>query len=373
MGGPVLLKAPFPYFGGKSRVAPLVWERFGDVPNYVECFAGSLAVLLHRPHDPRTETINDLDCMVANFWRALQADPEAVTAAADRPVNEADQHAIHLWLCTREAFREHMKTDPEYFDPLIAGRWVYGQCVWIGSGWCAKQLPESALGAPNDLWKQTPHLGNDGTGIHRKLPHLGDAGRGVNRQLPHLGEAGNGIHRKRPHLGGQGNAGGKGIHRRDTRDGGNALMDYMSALADRLRRVRVCCGDWSRITGPSVTFKHGLTGVFLDPPYADTAGRDGELYAHDDLNVAHDVRKWAIENGDKPLLRIALCGYEGEHEMPDTWECVAWKAPGGYGSQGEGSGRENCGRERIWFSPACIRPDDRAPSLFDGMDAGVAE
>ena len=36
------LKAPFPFFGGKSRVADNVWSRFGNVPNYVEPFAGSL-------------------------------------------------------------------------------------------------------------------------------------------------------------------------------------------------------------------------------------------------------------------------------------------------------------------------------------------
>ncbi len=34
------LKAPFPWFGGKSRVAPDVWARFGDVANYVEPFFG---------------------------------------------------------------------------------------------------------------------------------------------------------------------------------------------------------------------------------------------------------------------------------------------------------------------------------------------
>lgn len=28
------LRAPFPWFGGKRRVAPEVWERFGDVPDY---------------------------------------------------------------------------------------------------------------------------------------------------------------------------------------------------------------------------------------------------------------------------------------------------------------------------------------------------
>ena len=35
--------APFPYFGGKSAIAHEIWARFGDVPNYVEPFAGSLA------------------------------------------------------------------------------------------------------------------------------------------------------------------------------------------------------------------------------------------------------------------------------------------------------------------------------------------
>jgi hypothetical protein len=46
-----------------------------DVDTYNEPFAGSLAVLLGRPHAPRVETVNDLDCYLANFWRALQADP----------------------------------------------------------------------------------------------------------------------------------------------------------------------------------------------------------------------------------------------------------------------------------------------------------
>ena len=98
------MKAPFPWFGGKSKVAELVWDRFGDVPNYIE---------------PSTETINDLDCMVANFWRALQNDPDAVAHYADNPVNEADQHARHLWLCSQTEFRETMKVDPDYYDASI--------------------------------------------------------------------------------------------------------------------------------------------------------------------------------------------------------------------------------------------------------------
>ncbi len=339
------LKAPFPWFGGKSRVAHLVWDRFGPVANYVEPFFGSGAVLLNRPFAPGTESVNDLDCMVANFWRALQADPDAVAGFADWPVNEADQHARHLFLCSQAEFRERMKTEPDFYDTRIAGWWVWGQCIWIGAGWCARQRP---------------HLGDAGTGIHRKLPHLGDAGKGLNRQLPHLGNAGTGIHRKRPHLGDA----GTGCTESDLTSGtltGQQVLFYMRQLAERLRKVRVCCGDWSRVCGPSVTIKHGITGVFLDPPYADEAERTDDLYAQDSGSVAHAVREWALEWGDHPDARIALCGYEGEHSMPESWDCLEWKARGGYGSQGTGAGRENSNRERIWFSPHCLKPQERLP------------
>lgn len=44
------LRAPFPWFGGKRRVANVVWRAFGaDVPNLIDPFAGSLAILLGRP------------------------------------------------------------------------------------------------------------------------------------------------------------------------------------------------------------------------------------------------------------------------------------------------------------------------------------
>ena len=40
------LSAPFPYYGGKARIAESVWRELGDVTVYAEPFAGSLAVLL---------------------------------------------------------------------------------------------------------------------------------------------------------------------------------------------------------------------------------------------------------------------------------------------------------------------------------------
>src|SRR5690242_9091850 len=111
------LRAPFPWFGGKRRVADLVWSRLGNVDTYNEPFAGSLAVLLGRPHEPRVETVNDLDCFIANFWRALQADPEAVAFYADAPVNEADLHSRHRWLVGRgRRLAMRVRRDPHYFN-----------------------------------------------------------------------------------------------------------------------------------------------------------------------------------------------------------------------------------------------------------------
>ncbi len=357
-------KPPFPYFGGKSAVADLVWNALDDVVNYVEPFCGSCAVLLLRPGGAgHIETVNDADGLLSNFWRALRADPDAVAEAADNPVSECDIHARHLWLLGQKPrITERLMGDPDFFDAKAAGWWCWGQCCWIGSGWCSGNGP----------WVSEAGefvLRNPGQGVNRKLPHLGNPGQGVNRKLPHLGP-GQGVNRQLPHLGNPGKA--------STGNGECAarsewLREYLRGFADRLRNVRVCCGDWSRVCGPSVTFRHGITGVFLDPPYADTATRTNGLYANDCEQVAHAVREWAIEQGKNPLMRIILCGYENEHVMPNDWRVIKWEAVGGYGliadvDDEDAVGRGNKGRERLWCSPACQPENQPQGQLFGAED-----
>jgi hypothetical protein len=341
-----VISAPFPWFGGKRKVAGEVWSRFGVVANYVEPFFGSGAVMLGRPEPSGIETINDLDGYVSNFWRAVKHAPIETSEWADWPVSENDLHARHVWLLQqRDTLRQRLEGDPEFYDAKIAGWWVWGIACWIGSGFCSGNGPWWVNGD-----RQLVHLGDNGQGVNRQLVHLGDNGRGVNRQLVHLGNNGQGVNRQRVHLGdnGQGEP--------ETR-----LNAWFSALSDRLKRVRVCSGDWSRVCGPSVTFKHGITGVFLDPPYADTAGRQSDLYRVDSDDVAHAVREWAIANGENPLLRIGLCGYEWEHELPDSWDVFKWSAGAGFGGQAV-ERTENGKRERIWFSPHCLT--SAQPNLF---------
>ena len=341
------MKAPFPWFGGKSGVAPEVWRRFGDVKNYVEPFFGSGAVLLARPGEPGIETVNDLDGLLCNFWRAVRAAPSEVAEAADWPVSELDLTARHLRLVeTKAVLTRSLEADPEFFDARLAGWWVWGQCSWIGTGWCAGNGP----------WVRDAEgflsLGNAGQGINRKLPHLGDAGQGINRKLPHLGDAGRGINRKLPHLG----------------DAGRGIEAWLTRLSERLRRVRVACGSWERVLGDSVTWRHGLTGVFLDPPYADG---EMEYASGSSAGLSAEVAAWARKAGQRDDMRVVLAGHSGEHDMPG-WVEVPWTARGGYGNQGGDDEDDNRHREVVWFSPACLRPDipTRQTSIFDALGGG---
>ena len=350
--------APFPYFGGKASIAPTIWQRLGaGVTNYVEPFAGSAAMLLKRPGwSPDTgwiETINDASGFVSNFWRALQAAPDEIARWADWPVNENDLHARHAWLVQNhaDALPALLEGDPNYYDSQVAGWWVWGMACWIGGGFCSGNGPWQSI-EDDDGQRRLVHLGDMGRGVARQLVHLGDMGRGVARQLVHLGNMGQGVARQRVHL---------GDASQDKRGTGEAgLLEWMRLLSERLRRVRVCCGDWSRVCGPTPTVKQGTTAVFLDPPYSAEAGREDDIYEIDDTAVAHVCRAWSLEWGNDPRMRIALCGYRGEHDtemLAAGWDALNWKAQGGYGLQGNGKGRANSMHEVVWFSPHCLNPE----------------
>ena len=318
---------PYTWFGGKRKVADLVWSAIGDVDNYVEPFFGGGAVYLLRPHTPRVETINDYDGFVCNFWRAVHADPVELAKEINWPVNEIALEARHRYLCRmpeKQEFLERMKHDCDYYDIKRAAWWAWGINAWIGGGWCGGEYYEGEPGK------------SKGGGIcdgANKMPYLGGAGRGVHRQLPHLGDAGRGE-----------------VERREA-----VLVEWMKQLKDRLRNTRVCCGDWSRVCTNGATSRFKTIGVFLDPPYSAEAGRDNNIYRVEDLSVAHDVRQWCIDRTDDHRFRIVLAGYDNEHMELESlgWRVVAWKANGGYGNPGEGKGKDNASRERLWFSPSC--------------------
>lgn len=142
---------------------------------------------------------------------------------------------------------------------------------------------------------------------------------------------------------------------------GFTLLSY-NAICERIARLQILCGDWTRCTTISTIMdsrsnKTDITGIFFDPPYGV-----GNGVSYDDKtgNVAKDVWEWAIENGNNPRLRIVVAGYDDGRELPKGWTVIERTENGGFGLRN--AENKNRHTERLWCSPHCQR---NQPSLFE--------
>jgi hypothetical protein len=285
-----------------------------------------------RHHDPTVlphgggcyliPVICDGSGFIANFWRAVKYQPEKVSEWADYPVSHIDLGARHRWLMeqrTRIGLALHEHDWPG--DAQVAGYWLWGQCCWIGSGWCEWDRKSS----PRGMGKVPGHgVGND-HGINGLDVQMGlvatSAGMGIQAagQVPHAGNAGMGYNDL-------------------LTSSGRAAWLWLHKIAARLERVRVVHGDWTRCLNNH--FGGDDTAVFLDPPY-----RSYEKLYGESAPVADAVEAWARENAH---LRVALCGHRGDYDLPG-WDAVEW-------SRGRltYSGSKTTDSECVWYSPSCL-------------------
>lgn len=284
------MRAPFPWFGGKSLAAPAVWAALGDVSHYVEPFAGSLAVLLARPGGAgRSEIVNDLDGMIANFWRSVALRPAEVAAAADYPIVQVDMYARWRDLeSRRDGMVEALRADPRWCDPEAAGWWVWGQSAAVGANWLHGY----------DARPQSPTVA---LGVH-------------------------------------------------ARDGVGRIRD----VAERLRRVSVWCADWSACVTIGAAGNASPVGVFLDPPYSDTraAGcyREDDTAVHAAVLhwAMHAPPQWRIVIAGFDGEHDALDGLGWTRR---AWKPPI---SGMHARAPDGRGSRNKAREVLWASPACL-------------------
>jgi hypothetical protein len=244
--------------------------------------------------------------------------------------------ARHVWLIEqRERLGAELR-DPDWpGDAKVAGWWLWGQCCWIGSGWCDRASAHASnAGLGIQAIGQVPHASNAGQGVQAigKVPHASDAGQGVQAigKVPHASDG--------DHL---------------LTSGGRSAWVWLGKLAARLERVRIVHGDWTRCLNNH--FGGNETAVFLDPPYRAFEKVYGSV-----APVADAVEAWARANEH---LRIALCGHHGDYDLPG-WDAVAWSR-GRFTYSGSKTTDEEC----VWYSPACLPPRQR--SLFDLLDCAA--
>ena len=295
------LKAPFPYFGGKSQIVDKIWGMLDNPAHYIEPFCGSLAVLFARPSGSNlpnnfAETVNDKDCIISNVWRALKNDPDRVAYYADDIISHVDLMAKRKFLNENlSPLKDKMSNDIDYYDCRIAGYYIWAASCWIGSGM----------------------LGHN----YNKRPHLAGNGKGINQ------------------IGNQ-----------------NRLSCWFQTISDRLKRVRIVNGDWMQVLGGNwQDHPWNSVGIYLDPPYSNLAKRTKDLYTEDSFDVAHDVRDYCIKINQKhPEWKVILSGYYQEHlELLDNgFDFLSWIANGGYSNA---NSVENLNRKKevLFYNKAC--------------------
>jgi hypothetical protein len=280
----------------------------GNPRTYVEPFAGSLAVLLARPHHrpSHIEVVNDLDGMLVNVWRSIKHSPAETAAHCDDPVSELDAVARELWLVNNTGdYPSRLGGNPKWHDPRAAGYWLYVQCLRIGvlgevGPW------HSVDGLLVDRRDGTPVTGN---GIRKQIP-----------QAQKLGVLWPGV---------------------DT-------VQWLRRLSRRLATVSMVCGDWRRPLSDAY-LRQTPTAVFLDPPYSVGADR----YTAGKQPLQTEVTEWALSAD--PELRIVIAGYDGEYPALET---AGWTVHQSR-STSNGAGRlggKQAYRERLWASPNCHTP-----------------
>jgi site-specific DNA-adenine methylase len=286
---------PLPYFGSKRQAAAKVWEQLGDPAVYLEPFAGSLAVLLARPDDPRAEVAVDTDGLVLNLWRAIKHDHEGLLGFDMGPVSESEIEAMHQRLIDLSphlnwALRESVL----YYDMELAYMYWAGISSWIGAGWCSRSTAA----------RQRPH-------IDRTLKGLFAVG---------------------------------------------CTDARISLLAERLANVVLLAGDWTdgwkRCVSDGILNRFrsqkGGVGIFLDPPYTHDTGRTSGLYEAD-KPLSEQVSAFALVTASADI-RIVVAGYESEYPAldKDGWVRELWNTPSGYVNTSGNTRRE---QEVLFVSP----------------------
>ena len=116
------MQPPFPWMGGKRRLASQILPEFPEHTCYVEVFGGAAALLFLREERAKAEVYNDIDGDLVTFFRVVQRHPEAFLSC------------FELALASRNEFERLKRTPPETLtDVERAARFFYLQKLCFGA------------------------------------------------------------------------------------------------------------------------------------------------------------------------------------------------------------------------------------------------
>ena len=406
-----MLKLPYVWFGGKSNIANVIWYflaadgdklAFNRGPaRYIEPFVGGNGFLLSvPPSKQRVEVINDLDGLVANFWRAVRDDPVTVAYHAEWPPTHHDFLArriyVHNWIKNSET-SERLQGDPFYYDPVIAGYWAWSIAYGIGSPFAN----DGMWTAINGRLAVDPERKS----LHATRPSVKPSGIGK----PALRTTGtNKLHDPKltedtfrhptelVRLYTYNNTAVITTHHDYIDDLWQRISDYyehrfgyhgelnpyilawLYAIQARMKYVTVLANDWKSVIRPAMLNiekcgKTEYTAVFLDPPYRKSM-RDATIYRTDFIqdDLTEDIVAWCKQYSDHPKIRIVLTGFTGEgyEELCEIgWKEYHWPKKLRYTRGGWSllNNDHQMDKDRIWVSPQCPQPDQEELDRLNEM------
>ncbi|MCB2413670.1 DNA adenine methylase [Demequina sp. TTPB684] len=256
------LAPPFPYYGGKQRIAERIVDLFPPHEHYLEPFAGGLSVLFAK-RPSRMETVSDKDRALMTFWRVLRDRPDELARAC-----ALTPHARAAYVEALSLYTSHLTPTPAH-DLEIARRvfTIFAQgraSKTAATSWRMHVDPSgSSLSLPGYLRAYVARMAALAERLQNVTLETLDAVELIDRYAPHRGVL---IYADPPYLASSRNSRGyrneMGSEAEHTRlaeqlcaaKASVVLSGYRSPLYDRLYR------DWDRVEIPSGTAQGGVYG-----------------------------------------------------------------------------------------------------------------
>jgi len=145
---------PFPYVGGKNRIAKKIIEIFPKHTTYIEPFAGGAQVFFHKDPSP-VEVLNDRFGEIVNFYRVCQSHHDELV------------RTLKFALASREWFERFAKQKPEGLtDIQRAARFYYLQKNAFGGLIVKQNYHYSVAQSPNFNAERVPEVIEK---VHKRL------------------------------------------------------------------------------------------------------------------------------------------------------------------------------------------------------------